>query len=284
MICKFLQESASFPALKERAPMAYRLIACDFDDTLFPTSRRITLRTKQAVSTCSAYGARFILATGRTLASILPYYRELGLKTPVITSGGAEVYDQDFKLIYSAPLPSETTHRLLNRAHGLGLHVHIYQGSNFCYAKESVHSRYYSERTGLVGKEMPEIYDRTDLVTPKLLIVAEPEKIVENMARFQEEFPELNIVRSMGSYLEFAHADANKGSALRFTAEYLGYSMDETIAIGDAEIDLTMLNAAHLGICPANGMPRAKAAADLICASCDEDCVAQILEEYVFHV
>jgi len=263
--------------------MAYRFIACDFDDTLFPTTRKLTQRSKDAVASCAAYGARFVLATGRTLASIMPYYKELGLNTPIIACGGAEVYDKNFKKIYTAYLPAETTHKLLNRAKELGFHAHIYQGDNFCYAKENENSRYYGERTGLKGIEMPEIYDRTDLITPKLLIVADPKKVNEAMEIFSKEFTELNIVRSMGAYLEFSHADANKGKAMRFTADYMGYSIDETIAIGDAEIDLTMLREAGLSFCPSSGMPKAKAAADVICDSCDNDCVAQILEEYVFH-
>lgn len=263
--------------------MAYRFIACDFDDTLFPTSRKLTQRSKEAVASCGAYGARFVLTTGRTLASIMPYYRELGLNTPVITCGGAEVYDKNFKLIYTAYLPSETTHRLLNRAKDLNLHAHIYQGDDFCYAKENQHSRYYGERTGLRGVEMADIYDRTDLITPKLLIVAEPDKIANAVEIFSAEFPELNIVRSMGAYLEFSQKDANKGKAMLFTAEYMGYTQDEILAIGDAEIDLSMLRAAGLSFCPSSGMPKAKAAADIICDSCDNDCVVQILEEYVFH-
>lgn len=263
--------------------MAYKFIACDFDDTLFPTTRKLTQRSKDAVSACAAYGARFVLCTGRTLASILPYYRELQLNTPVITCGGAEVYDKNLNLISSTPLPSETTHRLLNFAKKQGLHSHIYQGDYFCYFQENLNSRYYAERTGLTGREMPDIYERTDLITPKLLIVADPELITQTMGSFCKEFPELNIVRSMGSYLEFAHKDANKGRAMLFTAEYMGYTPDEILAIGDAEIDLTMLEKAALGICPSNGMARAKAAADLICDSCDNDCVVQVLEEYVFH-
>lgn len=262
----------------------YKFIACDFDDTLVSHDKRISRRTKEAIATCAAYGARFVLTTGRTLASILPYYRELQLTTPLITCGGAEVYDSDLKtLLYHAPLPAQTTHELLQFAKKLGKHCHIYQGDIFCYAAENDDSRHYAAHTGLTGKVMEDLYDRTDLITPKFLVVSSEEDVKRMTSVFAEAFPALNVVRSLGRFLEISVPQANKGDAMRFTAQHMGYTLDETIAIGDSEIDISMLNAAALSFCPAGGMTRAKAAADYICEPCSADCVAGILEEYVFH-
>ena len=264
--------------------MAYKFIACDFDDTLVSKDKRISQRSKDAIATCAAYGARFVLSTGRTLKSILPYYRELNLTTPVITCGGAEVYDKDLNLIYHQPLPAETTHALLNFAKKLGKHSQIYIGDDFCYAQENDDAQHYATHTGLKGVVMEDIYERTDLITPKFLVVSSEEEVARMTSVFSEAFPELNVVRSLGRFLEIAVPKANKGDAVLFTADYMGYSHDEIIAIGDSEIDISMLQAAALSFCPEGGMPRAKAAADIICADCTRDCVAQILEEYIFHV
>lgn len=264
--------------------MAYKFIACDFDDTLVTKDKRISQRTKDAVASCAAYGARFVLSTGRTLKSILPYYHELELTTPLITCGGAEVYDKNLNLIYNAPLPADTTHKLLNFAKDLGKHSHIYIGDDFCYAEENDDAKHYAEHTKLRGYVLEDIYERTDLVTPKFLVVSSEEEVARVTSLFSEAFPELNVVRSLGRFLEIAVPKANKGDAVLYTAEYMGYTPDEIIAIGDSEIDISMLNIAALSFCPEGGMPRAKAAADIICKDCSQDCVAEILEEYIFHV
>lgn len=54
------------------------------------------------------------------------------------------------------------------------------------------------------------------------------------------------------------------------------------MAIGDGENDVEMLQLASLGVALANGSEKAKAVANVIGASNDEDGVAKAIYEYAF--
>ena len=68
--------------------------------------------------------------------------------------------------------------------------------------------------------------------------------------------------------------------SLRFLAGYYGVPQDETIAVGDAGNDISMIEWAGLGIAMANGSPAVRARADAIASSVEEDGLADVLERY----
>lgn len=268
-----------------REIMAYKIVACDFDDTLFSNkTHSISPEDREAIDRCEAKGVKFIIATGRPLLSIRPYYERLGLKTPLITTGGAEVYDKNFNKIYSSYLQYEDAMELLRRAKSLGVHAHVYSGERFCYEKDSPAVEFYKKHTGLEGIIVPDLLALTkeELNTPKLLMMADTKEIDGLQKAFAAEYPHLNVVKSLNSFVEFYDKRTSKGEALRFLADYLGYSADDIAAVGDTQIDLSMLNAAGLSAAPANAMSDVLSAVDIILNDCEHGCVAQLLNDYIF--
>ncbi|MEG2083797.1 MAG: HAD hydrolase family protein, partial [Oscillospiraceae bacterium] len=73
----------------------------------------------------------------------------------------------------------------------------------------------------------------------------------------------------------------NKAVTLLKVAESLGVSPEEIMAFGDTSSDISMIKAAGIGVCTANGTPDALAVADLIAPSNNDDGVADIIERYV---
>ena len=64
----------------------------------------------------------------------------------------------------------------------------------------------------------------------------------------------------------------------------LHISPDEVMALGDHDIDAPLLRAAGLGIAVGNASPIARAAADEVTASCDEDGVAHAIYRHIEEV
>lgn len=64
-------------------------------------------------------------------------------------------------------------------------------------------------------------------------------------------------------------------------AERLGLALDEVMAVGDSGNDLTMLEAAGLGVAMGNATEEIKQAADVITADNNHDGVAEAIEKYV---
>ena len=95
-------------------------------------------------------------------------------------------------------------------------------------------------------------------------------------ARFKEE---LYVTLSKAEYLEFLPPTADKGKALALVAQRYGIGQAQTVAFGDGWNDVPMLQWAGLGLAVANAVDPAKAAADRVIGSNDEDGVALALAD-----
>jgi hydroxymethylpyrimidine pyrophosphatase-like HAD family hydrolase len=89
------------------------------------------------------------------------------------------------------------------------------------------------------------------------------------------------ISKSLPYFLEFAHANVTKGSGLAFAADRVGFTAAETVAFGDGENDVELLEWAGYGVAVENAHPRVLAVADFVCPPCDEEGVAQVIEAYL---
>jgi hydroxymethylpyrimidine pyrophosphatase-like HAD family hydrolase len=99
------------------------------------------------------------------------------------------------------------------------------------------------------------------------------------MAALPTMFEGLAVSSSISENIEINDEKAHKGAALLALADYLGLRREDTYAFGDGLNDLTMLRDAGTGIAMANAEPEAKAAADRLTCSCDEDGVACGIDE-----
>ncbi len=74
----------------------------------------------------------------------------------------------------------------------------------------------------------------------------------------------------------------NKGVALKYIAERFGINISSTVAVGDNLNDLSMIEAASIGVAVGNAVDELKAAAGYVSASNDCDGVAEIIEKFGF--
>lgn len=81
--------------------------------------------------------------------------------------------------------------------------------------------------------------------------------------------------------IEINRRGVNKGQGLRWLAKELGCTMENLVAIGDSDNDLTMLRAAGLGIAMANSRKNVRLTADAVTGSNTENGVAQAIERYI---
>jgi hydroxymethylpyrimidine pyrophosphatase-like HAD family hydrolase len=73
--------------------------------------------------------------------------------------------------------------------------------------------------------------------------------------------PDARLVMTRADYLEMIPAAASKGVALRHLCDYLGVPLERTIAVGDQENDLEMIEGAGLGVAMPDAPARVRAAA-----------------------
>ena len=68
---------------------------------------------------------------------------------------------------------------------------------------------------------------------------------------------------------------------MRQLAQYLGIDMQEVMTFGDALNDVTMIQAAGIGVAVGNASQAAKDAADIVAPPQSEDGAAQVIERII---
>ena len=84
------------------------------------------------------------------------------------------------------------------------------------------------------------------------------------------------------SIIEVFTPQSNKGEALKYVADYLGFDRKQVIAIGDGHNDIEMLEYANLGVAVRNAHPDLIKVADIVLEhTSHENAVYRFLSEYL---
>lgn len=261
--------------------MTYKLIAIDLDDTLLTSDIRIPPRVRDAIGKAVAKGIYVVLCTGRIYKSSRRFYSDLGLKSLMITTGGAEIYDANGDHVFSHIVDPAVVRRLVDFSVSNGVHFQAYLNGELVYRERNAYADGYEKANDVLGIGMPGLFELPRIETPKVLMIADLTRMDELQIKAQAAFPMMSVRRSKPTYLEFSSLHVNKGGALKFVAEHYGVDRREIIAMGDAEIDIPMIEYAGLGVAVANAAPIARQAAGYICPGNDEGGVADVIEKFI---
>ena len=92
----------------------------------------------------------------------------------------------------------------------------------------------------------------------------------------------ISLFFSSEYYLEHVPLGVSKGSAVQRLCSLLNVPIEQTYAVGDAENDITMLKAVHIGIAMANGEEQVKNSADYITKSDNEHGgISEIIKNFI---
>ena len=264
--------------------MSIKLFVVDIDDTLTQKADAISPRNLSAIHAARDAGVLVTIATGRCIQGAEPIFEQMGLRGPAICFGGSWITDtRDGNTLLFRGVAPELVRDILVYAHDLGVHAQIYQKDCVLFEEECEFTRRYTSFQKLSFRVDKDIRSRLYDGVPKVLVYAPtPEDEPELRHRFAERFAgQVAVSRSGPQYVEINVVGATKGSALEWLAAHLGITREETAAAGDSFLDISMIQWAGTGVCMENGVPEAKAAADVIAPPCSEDGLAKFIEEYI---
>lgn len=268
--------------------MAIKLITIDIDDTLVNTAKEVTPRVKAALQEATAQGVKVVLTTGRPLPGVQEYLDELGLNHQddqyAITYNGGVVQTTNGEELGGKELAYSDYLRLREVADELGAYLQVETiDAAYTSAKEI---NYWASRENFLIK-MPLIIKPVDEMDPndhyvKFMFIGDEADIDSWRDALPADVKEAYyIVKSMPQHLEFMHKDATKGSGLLTLAAKLGIDQSETMALGDQQNDVTMIEAAGLGVAMGNAVPEVKAVADVETTTQNADGVGVAVEKWV---
>jgi Cof subfamily protein (haloacid dehalogenase superfamily) len=212
--------------------------------------------------------------------SVVPYLAELGLDEPVVCYQGAAVADPvSGRFLQHRPIPLDLAKEAIAAVEAEGFPLNCYVDDQLYVASETRHSDRYASFQSLSVQAVGDLRAWLDQPPTKLVAIGEPTAVDALQRRMRELFNgRLFIAKSLPYFLEFASPDVSKGSGLAFVAARLGFEAKQTVAFGDGENDVELLEWAGYGVAVANADERLRALADWVCPAAYEQGVAQVIE------
>lgn len=270
-----------------------KMIGFDLDGTLLTDQKELGEYTVQILKRAVEEGIVILPITGRPLCGLPEEVTGLTGLRYAITANGARILDLKNAAVLKEQLVSvETAEKILDI---LG---------NY----DSLREIYY-DGTGYAEREKLEQIDHFFEEGPMAEYVRSTRQPVDNlMDKFRKESREVDKVQgvfadlgereaaldeirklegvtitgALHNNIEVNAAGVDKGNALLWLAQYLGIAPEETMAFGDGNNDITLLEKAGTGVAMKNGIEEVKHAADRVTEKTnDEEGAAKFIETYV---
>jgi|SRR5579884_661304 len=261
-----------------------KLVAFDLDGTLLGEELLLRPRVVTAIREMHSRGVLGCIVTGRMYRAALPFVRQLEFTAPVVCYQGAAVVDpQTDDVLQDVPLPNAQALKVEAYARDHGLHVQLYANDRYYCEQRNQYAALYAKISGVEPIVVPSLrrqFEEWDAT--KVVIIAEPEIILEHLPRVQSLCGDAAYVtRSIAYFLEVMNSKVNKGRSLEIVARYLGIPLTEVMAIGDSWNDAPLLQTAGFGVAMGSAPPELRDIADAVVADVANDGVAEALERFV---
>ncbi|UOF89103.1 Cof-type HAD-IIB family hydrolase [Fodinisporobacter ferrooxydans] len=237
----------------------WSLIALDMDGTLLNKQGAISEENRLAVKHAMEVGIEVTIATGRHIKNILPFAEELGLKAPLVTTNGSEVWTIQGELLERHILSSPDVHFL----HDLALRYEIE------YWAYSVEQRFQSD-------SFPESIASYDWL--KFGFQSDRPEQINRIWNELSKRGDWELTNSDPLNIEVNPKGITKSFGLQKVCDYLEIPSDQVVAIGDSLNDIAMIEWAGFGVAMGNAQQAVKNIADHVTASHVDHGVARCIE------
>ena len=258
----------------------------DVDGTLVDYNNHLPESAVQAIREARANGHKVYAVTGRSKAEMYDEILDIGLDGYI--GGNGNYIEADNEVLMHLAIPIEDVQKIVNWLHDKNLEYYVEANSGL-YGSQNFRER---------GKETMRLYvegkgvkiDETFSVDdgfPQMIYGAEPVRDDVNKISFilntyqdyldaTEYFTgfQVNTWGGKGEHALFgdvARGGINKRTALEFLEAHHQLDPNYTIAIGDAKVDIPMLEYAAVGVAVGNGGEEIKAMADYVTDAVSED-------------
>lgn len=272
-----------------------KILFLDVDGTLVDYQNRIPASAITAIRTARANGHLVYMCTGRSRAEIQPELWEIGLDG-LIGGNGSYVEHQEQVILHQLISP-EDARSIVDWLQERGLEFYL-ESNNGLFA-----SRNFRER----ARETLKLYAIEKGKTAEEVKDQEVEDVMHGMVfggeLYRDDLNKVSFVLDsyqdhLDSKVAFPHLAANtwggrgetalfgdlgvknstKAHAIDVLLHHLGRNREDTIAFGDAKIDIPMLEYCKIGVAMGNGGPEILAMADFVTTDVEEDGIYKAFE------
>lgn len=263
-----------------------KILFIDVDGTLVDYENNLPKTAVSAIRQARENGHRVYICTGRSRAEVYAPLWDIGLDGMI---GGNGSYVEDHEtVVFHQHITAEQCHHIVDWLQGRGLEFYL-ESNNGLFASRNFRVRgqkTMQEYTRRKGR------DHADTITvedcfPEMIWDGEVYRADVNKVSFildsyadylaaVQEFPDLQVGTWGGKgevalFGDLGVKDISKRTAIEQLLRYLDAKQEDTIAFGDAKIDIPMLEYCSYGVAMGSGGEEIKAMADYVTSGVDED-------------
>lgn len=266
-----------------------RLAGIDLDGTLLNDSKQLCRGAEEIINEAHKNNIHIVPVTGRPFNGIPECVKSLDAIEYVICSNGAAIIDKkNDKLLYTFAMSNEKSREVYSILKNAGCVFEPFC-EGVCYTEQEILDSYiglfkgspveeYLLSTRVIcdsiealffeqDKRADEFFVSCDSKDERIKITAELDKIGGVQYWYYDE-----------RYIEITREDCDKGASLKTLCRHLGIDEKQTVAFCDGDNDLTLLEAAGVGIVMDNAPGRIKEKADIIAKSNNDNGVCEIIK------
>lgn len=263
-----------------------KIVFLDIDGTLVDYEGNIPASAIAAVRKARKNKHKVYISTGRSRAEIYSEIWNIGFDGMI--GGNGSYVESNGKVIMHQLISADQNRHIVDWLHERGLEFYL-ESNNGLFASEHFEERgepvmkLYAARKGKDNADKITVRDAfpTMIFNEKLYRddLNKVSFILENYQDYLDaktEFPDLQTgtwggVGETALFGDLGVKNITKAHAIDVLLKYLDIDKKDTIAIGDAKIDIPMLNYCHCGIAMGNGGQEIKDIADFITDDVNED-------------
>mgnify|MGYP003592714727 FL=1 len=271
-----------------------KIVFLDVDGTLVDYHGVLPQSAVEAIRQARKNGHRVYISTGRSKAEVYPNLWEIGLDG-MIGGNGSYVEDHD-QVVMHQLITAEQGRHIVDWLHERGLEFYL-ESNNGLFASEHFEQRgqstmqEYSARKGkadadkmTIRQAFPDMIFDGELYRDDLNKVSFVLDSYEDYLAAKAEFPDLQVGTWGGAgetalFGDLGVKGITKAHAIDALLDYLQADVGDTIAFGDAKIDIPMLEYCAVGVAMGNGGPEIKAMADSITDAVEDDGLQHAFEQ-----
>ena len=264
-----------------------KLVTIDLDGTLFDNEKKISKENYEAIQNAKLNGAYIVIATGRPYSGVINTLKALNLTSEndyvILYNGGKIMNVGKNEVIHSTTIDGKYVKELYNHSINEKVFIHAFKENEDLITPEKNPYTLVEEKINKIDAKLFDFNKiKDDELFIKAMLVAKNEDITRITPIFKKIYEgKYSVLRSSKIFLEFLNIETNKGKALKFLANYLNIDIKDTIAIGDADNDIPMIEISGIGVAMSNAFKEVKDYADYITESNLETGVAKAINKFI---
>ena len=260
----------------------------DLDGTLLNNNGELSDYTKKIIGECNI---PLTLVSARSPQKMESILSELGVGGIHIAFNGAMVYKKEntkFTILNKEILDREFARKLVldirSKFPKVGISLYDTNNWNVDLVNKVIEREKKVVKVNYNLVDFNQYFNENFKEVYKVSFIEDDIDVFKKLVNYVEvnySDEKITIQKSLSGYLEITHTNAKKSLGIEYIMNLKNIDRDSTVAFGDGENDISMLQSAGYSIVMGNASDKVKEHADFITKSNNEDGVAYVIEKII---